>query len=133
MPNPVTWFEIVGKEPIQLQKFYADTFGWKLSPPVPEMGKPPPVPGNKCASGRCRRVRPVLRPFLSHPPHTPAIASSLPWCQARSYSGIPSRNAGFSTLPGISPRLAISSGVVTMTSLGACQPARPHEPKTLGH
>jgi predicted enzyme related to lactoylglutathione lyase len=38
MANPVTWFEIIGTDPIKLQKFYADTFGWKLSPPVPEMG-----------------------------------------------------------------------------------------------
>lgn len=38
MPNPVTWFEIIGEDPIANQKFYADVFGWKLSPPVPEMG-----------------------------------------------------------------------------------------------
>jgi predicted enzyme related to lactoylglutathione lyase len=36
--NPVTWFEIIGTDAITLQKFYADVFGWKLSPPVPEMG-----------------------------------------------------------------------------------------------
>ena len=38
MANPVTWFEIIGSDPIALQKFYADTFGWKLSPPIAEMG-----------------------------------------------------------------------------------------------
>lgn len=38
MANPVTWFEIIGKDPIKLQKFYGDVFGWKLSPPQPEMG-----------------------------------------------------------------------------------------------
>ena len=38
MPNPVTWFEIMGQDPIKLQQFYTDTFGWKLSPPVKEMG-----------------------------------------------------------------------------------------------
>ena len=38
MPNPVNWFEIVGHDPIKLQKFYGDVFGWKLSPPMPEMG-----------------------------------------------------------------------------------------------
>jgi predicted enzyme related to lactoylglutathione lyase len=38
MANPVTWFEIIGADPISLQKFYADTFGWKLSPPIAEMG-----------------------------------------------------------------------------------------------
>jgi predicted enzyme related to lactoylglutathione lyase len=38
MANPVTWFEIIGKDPIPLQKFYGDIFGWKLSPPIPEMG-----------------------------------------------------------------------------------------------
>src|SRR5690349_18281579 len=38
MANPVTWFEIIGKDALKLQKFYADVFGWKLSPPVKEMG-----------------------------------------------------------------------------------------------
>lgn len=41
MPNPVTWFEIIGKDAAEaatLQKFYGDTFNWKLSAPVPEMG-----------------------------------------------------------------------------------------------
>ncbi|MSQ24265.1 MAG: VOC family protein [Chloroflexi bacterium] len=38
MANPVTWFEIVGKDSATLQKFYADIFSWKLSQPAPEMG-----------------------------------------------------------------------------------------------
>jgi predicted enzyme related to lactoylglutathione lyase len=38
MANPVTWFEIIGADSAKLQKFYADTFGWKLSPPEPTMG-----------------------------------------------------------------------------------------------
>lgn len=38
MANPVTWFEIIGTDAIKLQTFYRDVFGWKLSPPVPEMG-----------------------------------------------------------------------------------------------
>ncbi len=38
MPNPVTWFEIIGNDPIKLQKFYKDVFGWKLGDPMPEMG-----------------------------------------------------------------------------------------------
>src|SRR5262245_28591756 len=38
MANPVTWFEIIGQDPVGLQKFYSETFGWKLSPPQPEMG-----------------------------------------------------------------------------------------------
>jgi len=38
VPNPVTWFEIIGKDPIKLQKFYGDLFGWKLSEPMPDMG-----------------------------------------------------------------------------------------------
>jgi uncharacterized protein len=38
MPNPVTHFEIIGKDAIGLQKFYAQIFGWKLSPPMVEMG-----------------------------------------------------------------------------------------------
>ena len=38
MANPVTWFEIIGKDSAGLQKFYRDVFGWKLTPPVKEMG-----------------------------------------------------------------------------------------------
>lgn len=38
MPNPVMHFELMGKDAIALQKFYADVFGWKLSPPIVELG-----------------------------------------------------------------------------------------------
>lgn len=38
MPNPVTWFEIIGKDSASLQKFYRDVFRWKLAPPIKEMG-----------------------------------------------------------------------------------------------
>jgi predicted enzyme related to lactoylglutathione lyase len=38
MPNPIMHFEIIGKDALKLQKFYADVFHWKLSPPVAEMG-----------------------------------------------------------------------------------------------
>jgi predicted enzyme related to lactoylglutathione lyase len=38
MQNRVTWFEIIGKDSAGLQKFYKDVFGWKLTPPVAEMG-----------------------------------------------------------------------------------------------
>ena len=38
MKNPVTWFEIIGKDASGLHKFYGEVFGWKLTPPVAEMG-----------------------------------------------------------------------------------------------
>lgn len=38
MRNPVTWFEIMGKDSAALQRFYRDVFGWKLTPPVAGMG-----------------------------------------------------------------------------------------------
>jgi predicted enzyme related to lactoylglutathione lyase len=38
MANPVMWFEIIGKDSVGLQKFYRDLFGWKMTPPVKEMG-----------------------------------------------------------------------------------------------
>ncbi|MDE3112128.1 MAG: hypothetical protein KGN00_07960 [Chloroflexota bacterium] len=38
MANPVTWFEIMGKDSERLQRFYREVFGWKMSPPVREMG-----------------------------------------------------------------------------------------------
>ena len=38
MRNPVTWFEIMGKDSAALQRFYRDVFGWKLTPPVADMG-----------------------------------------------------------------------------------------------
>ncbi len=31
MPNPVTHFEIVGRDPAILQRFYREVFGWKLA------------------------------------------------------------------------------------------------------
>jgi predicted enzyme related to lactoylglutathione lyase len=36
MPNPVTWFEIIGKDAEKLQAFYRDIFGWKLTAPAPK-------------------------------------------------------------------------------------------------
>jgi hypothetical protein len=38
MANPVMWFEIMGKDSAGLQRFYRDVFGWKMTPPVKEMG-----------------------------------------------------------------------------------------------
>src|SRR5689334_3156889 len=38
MANPVTWFEIIGKDSARLQKFYRDVFNWKLAAPVAQMG-----------------------------------------------------------------------------------------------
>ena len=38
MANPVTWFEIIGKDSEGLQKFYREVFKWNLTPPVKEMG-----------------------------------------------------------------------------------------------
>jgi len=39
MPNPVTWFEIIGNDPTRLQKFYGDVFRWKVgAPSSPELG-----------------------------------------------------------------------------------------------
>jgi uncharacterized protein len=38
MTNPIAHFEIMGKDAVALQAFYAAAFDWKLSPPMPEMG-----------------------------------------------------------------------------------------------
>lgn len=38
MGNPVSHFEIMGKDSARLQKFYRDVFEWILTPPVAEMG-----------------------------------------------------------------------------------------------
>lgn len=38
MTNPVVHFEIMGKDPLALQTFYRDVFGWKLAEPIAEMG-----------------------------------------------------------------------------------------------
>ncbi len=38
MANPITWFEIIGPDAAALHKFYRDALGWKLTPPVKEMG-----------------------------------------------------------------------------------------------
>ena len=38
MGQPVVHFEIMGKDAVKLQKFYADLFSWKVGDPAPEMG-----------------------------------------------------------------------------------------------
>ena len=38
MANPVMWFEVMGKDSAGLQRFYREVFGWKLTPPVKELG-----------------------------------------------------------------------------------------------
>ena len=38
MANPITWFEIIGPDASALHRFYRDALGWKLTPPVKEMG-----------------------------------------------------------------------------------------------
>ena len=38
MGQPVVHFEIIGKDAVRLQKFYADLFSWKIGDPMPEMG-----------------------------------------------------------------------------------------------
>lgn len=35
MGNPVVHFEVVGKDPSLLQRFYANAFGWEMKPAVP--------------------------------------------------------------------------------------------------
>ncbi len=30
MKNPVSWFEVVGKDGTKLRRFYSDLFGWKI-------------------------------------------------------------------------------------------------------
>src|SRR3954454_14043627 len=39
MGQPVVHFQIAGKDPIKLQKYYSDLFGWDVVQPMPpEMG-----------------------------------------------------------------------------------------------
>jgi hypothetical protein len=38
MGQPIVHFEIMGKDAVRLQKFYAELFGWKVGEPAPEMG-----------------------------------------------------------------------------------------------
>jgi len=35
MGNPVTHFEVVGKDAATLQAFYGDAFGWEMQPAIP--------------------------------------------------------------------------------------------------
>ena len=51
MANPIMWFEIIGKDSVGLQKFYRDTFGWKLTAPVKEMGNYSMVEGHEPGIG----------------------------------------------------------------------------------
>jgi uncharacterized protein len=38
MSAKIMHFEIMGKDAVALQKFYANLFGWKIGDPAPEMG-----------------------------------------------------------------------------------------------
>ena len=38
MAQPIVHFEIMGRDPIQLQTFYAELFGWNIGEPAAEMG-----------------------------------------------------------------------------------------------
>ncbi len=39
MGQPIVHFEIMGKDAVRLQKFYAEAFDWQIAPPTgPEMG-----------------------------------------------------------------------------------------------
>jgi predicted enzyme related to lactoylglutathione lyase len=38
MGQPIVHFEIMGSNPIKLQQFYAELFGWKIGEPAAEMG-----------------------------------------------------------------------------------------------
>jgi len=51
MANPVMWFEIIGKDSAGLQKFYREAFGWKLTPPVKEMGNYSMLEGHEPGPG----------------------------------------------------------------------------------
>lgn len=51
MANPIMWFEIIGKDSAGLQKFYRDTFGWKMTAPVKEMGNYSMVEGHEPGIG----------------------------------------------------------------------------------
>src|SRR2546428_8810514 len=51
MANPVMWFEIIGPDSDRLHKFYRDALGWKLTPPVKEMGNYSMVDGHEPGIG----------------------------------------------------------------------------------
>ena len=38
MGQPIVHFEIMGKDAIRLQRFYAQLFGWKVGEAMPDMG-----------------------------------------------------------------------------------------------
>ena len=38
MPNPVTHFEVLGKDAAALQKFYKGAFNWNIQPAMPTYG-----------------------------------------------------------------------------------------------
>lgn len=38
MANPVSWFEIIGRDAAGLQTFYRNVFAWKVGEAMPQMG-----------------------------------------------------------------------------------------------
>jgi predicted enzyme related to lactoylglutathione lyase len=43
MGAPIVHFEIMGKDAVKLQQFYAELFDWKIADPIPDMGMYGPV------------------------------------------------------------------------------------------
>src|SRR2546430_12402920 len=97
MANPVKWFEVMGKDSAGLQKFYRDVFGWKMTPPVKEMGnysmleRPDTGIGGGIGGGGTPRSVDIANP---HPP----------------------RRAGKAVASGARPGLAVSQSSTTTTN-----------------
>ena len=51
MGNPVTFFEVVGRDPEALQRFYGDAFGWQMRPFPPIPGYAVVRPGSEGGAG----------------------------------------------------------------------------------
>ncbi|MCP4504374.1 MAG: VOC family protein [Deltaproteobacteria bacterium] len=54
MSGKVTWFEVMGQDPVELQSFYSELFGWELNagPGWPDYGMiDPPEGGGGIAGG----------------------------------------------------------------------------------
>ena len=68
MANPVTWFEIIGKDRGKLQKFYGDLFGWKIDANNPMQYGIVAADAPGIAGGICQAMGPPLVTFYVSAP-----------------------------------------------------------------
>lgn len=78
MANPVVWFEVLGQDGANLQRFYADLFGWAFKAEGPRgYGTVESPPGKKGIPGGIGPAHEGARPQLTFYVAAPDLGATL--------------------------------------------------------